>query len=104
MTYVLSSRNIKLYCTHLSRGQLQEQIRQQVQQVMLDWLVWGSMIAVSVFWLGFPAGGLASNIRAFVLVAWFIVILLKSIRITRWQRMLHTLPERPGQKQKEGCV
>ncbi len=104
VTYVLSSRNIKLCCTHLSRGQLQEQIRQQVQQVMLDWLVWGSMIAVSVFWLGFPAGGLASNIRAFVLVAWFIVILLKSIRITRWQRMLHTLPERPGQEQKEGYV
>jgi signal transduction histidine kinase len=107
-TYMLYSRHTDRYYKTLSGKSLREQLRQQFQQVVIDWMAWAVALGLTVFLLGFfkaiqkepPVQGTG----LIFLCAWFIIILLKSIRTVRWHNVLRVPAQRATQEQKGESV
>jgi len=108
VTYVLYARNIDRYYKTLSGKSLREQLRQQFQQLVIDWLAWAIVVGLTVFLLNFlPTISTEPTVQGtglILLCAWFIIILLKSIRTARWHNVLRVSTERVTQEQKGGSV
>src|SRR5207302_5200900 len=77
-TYLLSIRNSSRYYKTLSYKERQEQFRQQLQQVVIDWIAWAVMVGLTAFLLNvFPSmlADSAVQVAGFALLcAWFIVV------------------------------
>jgi signal transduction histidine kinase len=97
VTYVCSAQNSNRYYKTLSQKALQEQVRQQFRQLVIDWMAWALVAGLTVSLLNFfpilPADPTTQSIGFALLFAWFVTILLKSIRIARWHSVLHRLAE-----------
>jgi len=93
VTYVRYAQNMSRYYKTLSYKKAREQVRVQVQQLVLDWMAWTIMAALTVFVLNFfptiLAGPAVQSMDLLLLSAWFIIILLKSVRIAREHNALH---------------
>jgi hypothetical protein len=87
---------------------LQEQVRQQLRQLVIDWLAWIIVAGLTVSLLNIfpvlPADPTTQSIGFALLFAWFIAILLKSIRIARWRSVLRRLAESATTEQQGGGV
>lgn len=108
VTYVRYAQNSDRYYKTISRKVLQEQVRQQLRQIVIDWMAWAIVASLAVSLLNFfpilPVD-LTTKSMGFVLqFAWFVTILLKSIRIARWHNVLHRLAEPVTQLQEGGSV
>jgi hypothetical protein len=108
-TYVRYAQNISRYYKTLSSKEAQEQVRRQLQQLVIDWMAWTIVAALTVFLLNFfpailvgPAEPAVQSMDLILLCAWFIIILLKSVRIAREHSALRrsaklaTLEEKGG--------
>ena len=92
VAYVLYFRYSSRYHASLAGKVLREEIRQQLQRNGIDWTAWVIVLALFLFQLKVMPGILTDATvqgMAFVLLfAWFICLLLKTIRIVYWQRSL----------------
>jgi hypothetical protein len=81
------------YYKTLSYKEAQEQVRGQLQQLVIDWMAWTIVAALTVLVLNFfptiLAGPAMQSMDLILLSAWFIIILLKSVRIAREHSALH---------------
>lgn len=107
ITYTGYARNLSRYGKILSRAALEEQVRRQLQQIIVDWSVW--IVAVSLTIIvpnifSVMADELLQGMSVALLLAWFLAMLMKSCRIIQWQRRLSVLNEGADQGQKEGVV
>lgn len=90
----------------LTRETLQKQIPRLLQQVVIDWLVWTIVFGLTFLQMDvFPAVIVDSLLNPtlqkmgfVVLLAWFIVISAKVIRIARCYSLLRALEEQTSQK------
>ncbi len=106
VTYVRYAQNMSRYYKTLSYKEAREQVRGQLQQLVIDWMAWTIVAALTVFVLNFfptiLAGPAVQSMDLILLSAWFIIILLKSVRIAREHRALRrsakqaTLDEKGG--------
>ncbi len=103
-TSVRYFQDIDRYHKTLSSQALQERLRQQRQQIVIDWLAWAIGVALTIFLLNvFPANlmdPVVHNMGLVVLSAWFIAVLLKSVQIARWHDALRWLAKPALQDQK----
>jgi hypothetical protein len=100
-TYARYAGNIDRYYKALAREALQERMRRQLQEMAIDWIAWVIVVVLTVFLLsvlpGTANGTLLSGEQVMGLVllcAWFLVILLKSLRIARWYNVLRLWAKR----------
>jgi hypothetical protein len=105
---MLYSRHTDRYYKTLSGKSLREQLRQQFQQVVIDWMAWTIALGLTVFLLGFfkaiqkePS---VQGTGLIFLCAWFIIILLQSIRTARWHNVLRVPAQRATREQKGESV
>ena len=88
-----------------TRLELRKQARQQLQQLIVDWIALAIGVALAMFlWNTFPLMQrymIVASAGLIVLVAWFAVVLLKTARVVRVQRMLHGGRQR-DEARKEG--
>jgi len=107
-TYVGYARNLSRYYKALSRKALQEQIRKQFQQIVVDWIVWVIIVGLTIVLLNaFPTiltGPPISAMDLALLCVWFLAILMKSLRTARWHHTLAMLNEPAAQDQKGGML
>ena len=108
VTYVRYAQNSDRYYKTFSQKALQEQVRQQLRQIVIDWLAWVIVAGLTVSLLNIfpvlPADPTTQSIGFALLFAWFIAILLKSIRIARWHSVLRRLAESATTGQQGGGV
>jgi signal transduction histidine kinase len=108
VTYVRYAQNSDRYYKTFSQKALQEQVRQQLRQLVIDWLAWIIVAGLTVSLLNIfpvlPADPTTQSIGFALLFAWFIAILLKSIRIARWRSVLRRLAESATTEQQGGGV
>ena len=104
MTYLRYSQHIDRYYKTISYQALQALVRQQLQHIVIDWIAWAVVIALTIFLLNFfptiAVDPVMQGTDFVLLCAWFIIILLKSIRIARWHNALRLLAKRAVQDQK----
>ena len=107
-TYVHYSRIMDRYYKTISYEASQVWVRQQLQHIVIDWIAWTVMVALAIFLLNFfPAIATDPVMQGtdFVLLcAWFIIILLKSLRIARWHTALRLLAKRAVQDRRGGSA
>lgn len=108
VTAIRYFQNVDGYYKPLSAQALQEQLRQQLQQIVIDWLAWaiGAALTISLLHV-FPLisqDTTAHNMSLILLSAWFIAVLLKSVQIVRWQNALRRSAKPARQDQKGGSV
>lgn len=108
VTYVCYAQNSDRYYKTFSQKALQEQVRQQLRQIVIDWLAWVIVAGLTVSLLNIfpvlPADPTTQSIGFALLFAWFIAILLKSTRIARWHSVLRRLAESATTGQQGGGV
>jgi hypothetical protein len=108
VTYVRYVQFSDRYYKTLSKKTREEQVRQQLQQNVIDWLAWTIVTGLTVSLLNFfptlPSDPTTQGIGFVLLFAWFVTILLKSIHIAHWHSMLHRLAEPAIQGQEGGSV
>lgn len=90
VTYGLYVRYTWISWRGLTREQWREWLPQQARQLAVDWLVWGLIVAVVVFWLNALAGDDWSRWRLCLLAVWGLALLLKGLRMMARGRLLAT--------------
>ena len=110
ITFVLASvRSFQdkdnFYKTFSSQA-LRERLHQQLPQIVIDWLAWATGVALAIFLLNaFPIIGkdqIVHDMGLVMLAVWFIVALLKSVQIARWQNKLRRMAKTTVQNQEGG--
>ena len=91
-TYVRYAQYMSSYYKTLSYKEMQERVREQLQQLVIDWMAWSIVAALTFFVLTFfpaiLAGPSVQSLDLILLAVWFAIILLKSVRIAREHSML----------------
>jgi len=107
-TYVHYSQNMGRYYKTISYEASQAWVRQRLQQIVVDWIAWAVVVALTIFLLNFfpaiAANPVMQGTNFVLLCAWFIIILLKSIHIARWHTALRLLAKRAVQDRRGGSV
>ncbi|HLJ33780.1 MAG TPA: hypothetical protein VKU38_09025 [Ktedonobacteraceae bacterium] len=92
VTYVQYHHYSGRYYASLAGKALREEIRHQLQRSGIDWTAWVIVLALTLFQLKVAPGILTDSavqgMAYILLIAWFICLLLKTIRIVYWQRVL----------------
>ena len=108
VAYVRYAQNSDRYYKTLSQQTREEHVRQQLRQNVIDWLAWTIVTGLTLSLMNFfpilPPDPTTQSIGFVLLFAWFVTILLKSMRIARWHSMLHRLAEPAIQGQEGGSV
>lgn len=91
-----------------SREAVKAQVRRLLQQMVIDWMAWGLIVGLMPILLSFFPFGLAESIAqdmGFILLCvWFLIILVKSVRVARWLSVRPVGAGRAIQDWKEGDV
>ncbi|HLG61630.1 MAG TPA: histidine kinase [Ktedonosporobacter sp.] len=108
LAYIEYARNLNRHSKVLSHAALQEQVQRQLQQIIVDWIVWLVMFGLAIIYLNvfsvIPADELLREMSFAILAIWLLALLMKSFRVIQWQRRLSVLNEGAGQDQKGGVV
>ena len=106
VTYVRYAQYTGRYYKTLSYKEAREQVREQLQQLVIDWMAWTIVAALTVFLLNFSptilAGPAAQSMDLILLSAWFIIILLKSVRVVREHSAVRRLAKQVALEEKGG--
>lgn len=107
LAYARFARYTSHYYASLPRLALHAQIRCQFQQIVVDWTAWTIILGITIFqWNTFPSQWLNADVQSIgftVLITWFLVNSLKSLRAARWHRVLRKLTE-TAQVRKAGAL
>lgn len=90
--YILSLLNMQMHFKLVTLKKQHELVRQQGQQVVIDWLAWGSvtLLAIPLYsWLADILDIRAALNAALLLTAWGIINLVKTLRLVAWQQQFH---------------
>lgn len=105
-TYAQYAQIMSRYYKTLSYKEAQKEDRQQLQELVIDWMAWSMVAALTVFALNvFPtilAGPTAQSMDLILLFAWFGIIVLKSVRIVREHSALPRLAKQATLDEKGG--
>lgn len=103
-TYVRYAQYMSRYYKTLSYKERQERVREQLQQLVIDWMAWSIVAALTVFVLNFfpaiLAGPAVQSIDLILLSVWFVIILLKSVRIASEHSTLRRLAKQVALEEK----